>query len=223
MEAEEDKKEEVTPISEEMPNGAINKGKWLLKTDREEIQFARDILSGIGIAVLLGTILILYTGIWPPLVAVESGSMDPNLERGDLILIVDTEKHGYEGPEARNGIITSEEGAELGYEEFGGEGDVIVYEQSESGEKIIHRAEFYVEEGENWFHKADPEYVPEQNCEQMLNCPAPDDGFITKGDANPHYDQVGQAPIDGPVAEEQVVARAKYRVPYLGYIRLIFS
>jgi signal peptidase len=59
------------------------------------------------------------------------------------------------------------------------------------------------------------------NCEQLQYCPAPYDGFITKGDANPQYDQVSG--IAAPVEERDIAGVARVRVPYLGYVRLGFA
>jgi signal peptidase len=55
----------------------------------------------------------------------------------------------------------------------------------------------------------------------LQHCPAPYDGFITKGDANPQYDQVSG--IAAPVQERDIAGVARVRVPYLGYVRLGFA
>ncbi|MBP2251239.1 signal peptidase I [Halarchaeum solikamskense] len=57
---------------------------------------------------------------------------------------------------------------------------------------VLHRALFHVEEGENWYDRADEQYVGEaDSCSELRYCPAPRDGWITKGDNNRMYDQAG--------------------------------
>jgi signal peptidase len=53
---------------------------------------------------------------------------------------------------------------------------------------------------------------------------APHAGYITKGDnevTNRYYDQQGQVSYMLPVKEEWVIGVAKYRIPYIGYLRLM--
>jgi signal peptidase len=84
---------------------------------------------------------------------------------------------------------------------------------------------FYVNESENWYDKAvevDPEAVGSAgSCAAMENCPAPNAGFITKGDnerTNRRYDQVSG--LSDPVEPAWVVGTAEFRIPWLGNIRL---
>lgn len=60
-------------------------------------------------------------------VTIESGGMEPNLSRGDKVCIVQYESYQpIENPE-ETGIITAETGENIGYEKFGGHGDIIRY------------------------------------------------------------------------------------------------
>ena len=77
----------------------------------------------------------------------------------------------------------------------------------------------HVEEGENWYDRADDRFHGAENCEQLRNCPAPHDGYITHGDNNPRYDQASG--LAEPVRAEWVTGVARLRVPYLGYVRLL--
>jgi signal peptidase len=107
----------------------------------------------------------------------------------------------------------------VGYRTFGGDGSVVVYDDpGRSGPPIIHRAEFYVEAGENWYGRADPAFVSADNCRELRNCPAPHAGFITKGDANGQYDQASG--IAEPVKPAWITGIARVRIPYLGWVRL---
>jgi len=183
------------------------------------VQYGMDIVGSAGAVILVGLLLFTVSGVWPPLVAIESPSMDPNIETGDLVFVMEEER--FAGPNAEDGVVPA--AAAGGYVKFQQPGDVIVYEPdgSESRTPIIHRAMFYVEDGESWYSRADPDHLGSaDNCEELSNCPAPHAGFITKGDNNDQYDQVGSNPISEPVESEWVIGTAEYRVPLLGEIRL---
>ncbi|MEF8882597.1 MAG: S26 family signal peptidase [Halapricum sp.] len=199
------------------PNGGDSGSNWKL--------YAYDLLSSVGIVILIGALLFTASGIWPPMVAVESGSMEPVMEKGDLVFVMEADR--FPGPGAHeSGVVTANAGAETGYEKFDGTGDVIVYQPNGDDHRtpVIHRAMFWVEEGENWVEKANSEYLGRySSCEganSVPNCPAPHAGFITKGDANGQYDQVNGIARRGPVKPAWVIGTAEYSIPYLGNIRL---
>jgi signal peptidase len=179
--------------------------------------FVRETLySALGV-IAVGLLLFAISGVWPPMVAVESGSMEPEMQRGDLIFVTEPER--FTPDYARGGIVTVDVGSEEGYRSFGGTGSVIIYDPPDRvGSPIIHRAHFHVEAGENWYDRANPAYLNADDCEALSNCPAPHDGFITKGDANSRYDQASN--IAGPVRPGWVRGTARLRIPYLGYVRL---
>jgi signal peptidase len=179
--------------------------------------FIREtIYSALGV-LAVGLLLFAISGVWPPMVAVESGSMEPEMQRGDLIFVTDPER--FTPDYAQAGIVTVEIGTDEGYRSFDGNGSVIIYDPPDRvGSPIIHRAHFHVEAGENWYDRANPAYLNADDCESLSNCPAPHDGFITKGDANARYDQASN--IAGPVRPEWVRGTARLRIPYLGHIRL---
>ncbi|WP_135821852.1 S26 family signal peptidase [Halostella litorea] len=193
---------------------------WFLKSDNEGVAAVRDLLSTVALVALVGLVLFAVSGIWPPLVAVESGSMEPHMEKNDLVFIVDEGRFAGDG--AVHGVVTYQRGQETGVRSFGSYGDVIVFEPDGSdGVPIIHRARFYVEEDEEWVDRANAEYLRGDTCEEVRNCPAPHDGFITKGDATPYYDQVaGRTTV---VKSEWIKGRAEVRVPWLGWVRLQFA
>jgi signal peptidase len=177
---------------------------------RPAFKLAEDIL--ISVAIVGGIAVLLYTvsGIWPPMVAIESGSMEPGMSEGDIVFIVSPSNFVAEGATEQHGIVTHRQGKEDGYETFGESGDVIVYrpDGSKLRTAIIHRAMFYVEEGETYETIGGETKV------------APHDGFVTKGDANRYYDQ--EQGLSKVVKPEWVQGKAKYRVPYVGNIRLLF-
>ena len=140
-------------------------------------------------------------GLPQPLVAVESGSMEPHLFKGDVSVI----------NAKADKIITWEEGKETGYTSFGDFGDVVLYHPFGSeGTPVIHRAMYYVEKGEPMWEGGPP---------------APYAGYITKGDnpvTNRYYDQQGNVCYMAPVKPEWVVGVAEFRIPKVGYITLAF-
>lgn len=147
------------------------------------------------------------TGTWRLGFAVESGSMKPNMQPGDLIIVV--------APH-RTSIVTYEEGKMLDHRSFNEYGDVIIYRPNglSSATPIINRAMYWVDEGE----------------EMPGGKPAPHAGYITKADNNPSYDQQSlRVRVDQivvmvePVKPEWIIAVAKARVPYLGYPPIYFK
>lgn len=178
-----------------------------------------DVLIGIAIILILVIVLFALSGVWPPFVAIESGSMAPNMDEGDLVFLVETDRYtGHDGVADTN-LVTKELGEDIGHLAFGKPGHVVVFSPDSSDVSIIHRLHLWVEEGENWFDRADPEYLAgATSCEDLSNCPAPHDGFITKGDANEAYDQANNHME--VIKTEWIEGRAAVRVPMLGRLRL---
>lgn len=206
---------ETDPADE--PVGILHR----FRTDMEgPLMWIREMLSSVAIVLLIGLLLFGLSGVWPPMVAVESGSMEPNMDVGDLVFVTEP---GRFAPDAANndiGVVTHEVGAEVGYQSFNEYGSVVIFQPpGRQASPIIHRAMFHVEEGEDWHDRADPAYHDADDCDELRHCPAPRDGFITLGDNNRQYDQANG--LTEPVAEEWVTGVARLRIPYLGYVRLI--
>lgn len=91
------------------------------------------VVGGIALA------LYLFAGTWPAVVTIESESMVPNMNVGDLVLVVDEDRFGP--------LTTWAEGQLTGYTSFGNYGDVIIYRPNgvDSVHPIIHRAMTYVD------------------------------------------------------------------------------
>ncbi|MFC5368169.1 S26 family signal peptidase [Salinirubrum litoreum] len=186
------------------------------------LMFVREVLTSVLAVVAVGLLLFAISGVWPPMVAVESGSMEPHMSRGDLVFITEPGRYAPDAAVGDTGVVTHETGVQTGYRTFGDHGSVIIYDRPDRfGPPVIHRARLHVEDGENWYDRANPEYMDASNCQQLQYCPAPYAGFITKGDANPQYDQVSG--IAAPVQERDIAGVARVRVPYLGYVRLGFA
>ena len=158
------------------------------------------------IAVLLGALV----GTWPPFVAVESGSMTPGVERGDLVVVTAADRAPW-------GDLSTAADPDAP-DRLGGTGDVVVYTvPGAGGRPVFHRLAFPVEAGEDWTERADSDLLS-GDCAELTTCPAPYDGYVTYGDANELYDQsAGIAPV---VPEAWIAGKALFAVPHLGWIRV---
>lgn len=201
--------------------------RFLLDVDRlsslvippERIPFLRRIAP--ALAVLLGFALVVgAAGTWPPFVAVESGSMEPHLERGDLVYVTATDR--YAPASASDAGVVTHAAASASHR-LGARGDVVVFTApSRMGSPVIHRAHLRVERGENWYDEANPDYLPTSvdSCGDLAHCPAPHDGYITKGDANAHYDQAGRFTV---VRSAWLRGKGQAVLPWVGHLRLLLA
>lgn len=184
----------------------------------------RDVVSTSLAVVAVAFLVVMATGVWPPFVAIESGSMSPNLQEGDLVVIVEEHRLGNPAAVEGTGVVPATRGEAAGYDTIHGTGDVILFHPNGRARvtPVIHRAMFYVEAGENWYDDANPKYLGHaETCEQLSHCPAPTEGFITLGDANDRYDQATWK--YRPVKSSWIAGRALVRIPYLGWIRLFID
>jgi signal peptidase len=170
--------------------------KEFYRSDSPWAELLRDILSVAKILILFAVVSQIAFGTWTPMRAIESGSMEPHMRIGDIVFIEDIS------------IVTQEEGAISGYDTFGDFGNVILYRKYGRTDEtpIIHRAMYYVDAGEPMWAGGPA---------------APHAGYVTKGDHNPSYDQRGIC--REPVREEWVIGVARFRLPYAGYVRLVFA
>ena len=210
----------------------------------------KDVGLAIGSVVIVFLLTFAYSGNWPPMVVIESGSMEHDnnplysepryshigtIDTGDLVVVKKAKK---------SDIVTYLEGKKTDYKKYGDYGDVIVYYKNgiETYEgqpvtPVIHRAMAWVEvvDKENETY-----YIPEidttfqgkiQLAEIGLGGGASiqniqNSGYITKGDStgNPHPDQLTHYDIMGapvqPVDPDWVVGMAKGELPWFGLIKL---
>ena len=106
--------------------------------------FLRDVGIAAGIIAVILVVLFLYTDNWPPMVVIESDSMQHGhdssvgvIDTGDLVLVkkVSTEKN----------VITYIEGQARGYRTYGDYGDVIIYRKNGGTDTpVIHRSVMYL-------------------------------------------------------------------------------
>ena len=105
---------------------------------------ARDaFIAGIIVALFLG-VLYAYAGVWPPLVVVESSSMQHG-DLGSSIGVIDTGDMVFQqSAPTRSSIVTYLEGRASGYATYGDYGDVIIFRRPGSPTPVIHRAIMYI-------------------------------------------------------------------------------
>jgi signal peptidase I len=147
----------------------------------KDIIFVVVVVGGIS---LLSQLIL---GLWTPMVAVESGSMVPNLNIGDIVIVQGA---------SRTNVIPWDEAEKTNYTAFNKPGDVILYRPygkaslnlldqfkmllgfapgKEKATPIIHRALRYVKAGEPMWEGGPA---------------ATFSGYITKGDHNDVIDQM---------------------------------
>lgn len=164
----------------------------------------KEIIIVLAIVAVIGIALFAVSGTWPALVAVESGSMEPNIPTFSLVFVSDENRYG--------GFQTQVEAIESGAEEvFNGYGDVIVYKPNGiSGvTPIIHRALGYITE--------------EQAIALGFEGEAAHEGYLTKGDNNEGVDQMGYIGAYGrlqPVKKGWIIGKAVFAIPFIGWIPL---
>ena len=173
--------------------------KDLLHPKSEGATFVRDIILILLVVAGIGIVLFGVSGTWPALVAVESGSMEPNLPTYSLVFVVDENRFG-------DWMTQDEAEAADTHKVFNEYGDVIVYQPNgmKGVTPIIHRAITTV--------------TKEEAQALGFTGDAAHSGVITKGDneiTNPYPDQFGSFPSYGisrmePVKEEWVVGKAVF-------------
>lgn len=176
------------------------------ESDRPLVSLTRDLLWVVAVVGGIALLLYLVAGTWPAVVTIESESMVPNMNVGDLVLVVDEDRFGN--------LVTWAEGQRTGQSSFGNYGDVIVYRPNgaDSVHPIIHRAMTYV----------DTAAVEESGLGEYYA--DPHGGYITRGDNNPYTDQpnlrISGIGVIEPVKKEWIVGKALVAVPLIGYLPL---
>jgi len=105
---------------------------------------ARDLLVAGIIVVLVLVGVYAYTGVWPPLVVVESQSMQHSGTESYLGVIDTGDMVFQQSAPNRADVVTYIEGRASGYSTYGDYGDVIIFRQASSPTPVIHRAIMYV-------------------------------------------------------------------------------
>ncbi|MBS3781025.1 MAG: S26 family signal peptidase [Candidatus Thermoplasmatota archaeon] len=203
------------------------------KIEETIIDIGKDVLVSLVIlGIILGS-LYAFSGRWPPMVVIESGSMMHSeesqigvIDPGDIVVVQESDKED---------ITTYVEGKSTGYKRYGQYGDVIVFEPdgNEQTTPIIHRPVLYLEENDSGFDAPSLdglEYGEEWNTTDEGNSSLGltgtitiydygfdnkdveidlsslrHSGYITKGDNNPNIDQAkkGRNAISSETIKEE--------------------
>ncbi len=111
------------------------------------VSFLKEVaIAALAVGIVLGG-LYAYSGVWPPMVVVESGSMQHSdteskigvIDTGDMVFVRDVKSHER--------VVTYVDGRENNLNNYGDAGNVIVYRPYGDTTKvpIIHRAVAWVE------------------------------------------------------------------------------
>jgi signal peptidase len=177
-------------------------------SDHWAVSLARDLLWIVAVVGGIALALFLICGTWPAVVTIESQSMVPHMNVGDLVVVVQKDRYGS--------FETWVDGNASGTLKFQDYGDVIIYKPNgiTTVHPIIHRAIQYVEPGS----------VTEMKGKKLpINYTASHSGYITWGDNNRYPDQLSNYPGIGqiePVKNEWIVGKALFTVPVVGYLPL---
>jgi len=124
-------------------------------SDHWAVSLARDLLWVVAVVGSIAIALFLICGTWPAVVTIESESMVPNMNVGDLVVVVQKDRF--------NDLQTWDDGKKSGYRKFNDYGDVIIYRPngatdmwasvgllplSKAQHPIIHRAMTWTEAGQ---------------------------------------------------------------------------
>jgi signal peptidase I len=124
-------------------------------SDHWAVSLARDLIWVVAVVGCIALALFLICGTWPAVVTIESESMVPNMNVGDLVVVVQKDRFGD--------LQTWDDGKQSGYKKFGDYGDVIIYRPngatdmwasigllplSRAQHPIIHRAMTWTEAGQ---------------------------------------------------------------------------
>ena len=117
------------------------------KIPKSIISLLRDVGLALLIVVVIMLVLFAYSGIWPPMVVIESESMQHSddtsyigvIDTGDLVLVKKVTDKGD--------VVTYIEGRAMDYKTYGDYGDVVIYRKGGSyiTTPIIHRAILWLE------------------------------------------------------------------------------
>ena len=193
------------------------------------VSLTRDILWIVAVVGGIALALYLVCGTWPAVVTIESGSMTPHMNIGDLVVVVAPDRFGA--------LQTWEAGNASGYKKYEDYGDVIIYRPNgitdfwasigilplSKQHPIIHRAMTWVDAGvpepqyrNIYGGKSTPTaYLPLIKSNQTLS------GHHILHPANtslPANLTPGSGGIPLPTATELLILPSVYVTPGTGYI-----
>lgn len=206
---------------------------------KKVIPVIKDVITAVIVILIIVSVMFAYTGVWPPMVVIESGSMmhddspygkTGTIDPGDFTFVKKVN--------GRNDVVTYYQGEKTGYKTYNNYGDVIIYvKNGAGGTPVIHRAMCWVEV--NITENGTFYDIPELNyyhistiiiTELNLNNYDPKvnhSGFLTRGDHNTQCDQDPSAGIEDEwgrkveiVKPEWIIGKARGEIPWFGGIKL---
>jgi signal peptidase I len=174
--------------------------RFMKPQDDGHYSIVHDVLVAIIVVLIIITCIYGYTRTWPPVVVVESGSMQHDtdtsalgvIDTGDIVMV----KKVNSPDDIRPWSIGKEEN----YETYGEYGDVIIYDKNgKGGTPVIHRAIVFIQVNDTDKQPGDPftfdvpewgifnnrtieYYIEELNLQIKYTPPRGHDGYLTKGD-----------------------------------------
>jgi signal peptidase len=154
--------EEVEESEEERPESPRGRN-WVKST----LPILRDVAIAMLVVFLVFVALWAYSGVWPPIVVVESSSMQHDdfassvgvIDTGDLVIVQNTNSRKEVEPYVQSQCS--------GHATYGDEGDVIIYNERGGGDKpIIHRALIWLEFNTTTNNSFD---VPSLECDRWVS------------------------------------------------------
>ncbi len=193
------------------------------------VRFGVEVVTAFISAWIVYALLGLLLGSSMPLVVVVSGSMEPVLHRGDVVILQGATNNPVKVQEIEfSGNLT-----DRAFSEFGAikpflnqQGNVAVY-----GVEINRQLIVFDQNGETVVYYSRFSQVPVIH-RAVLKIHANDGVFLlTKGDANPTFDQDCGRVVLGrpeygcitpyPVLESEVVGKQLLKIPFIGYVKLL--
>jgi signal peptidase len=106
----------AVPKKKEEEKGLIERFRT---SESSGVIFVRELLWVAAVVAGIALILFLVSGTWPAVVTIESPSMVPHMNVGDLVFVVKADRFGD--------LQTWENGSQTGYKKYGDYGDVLIY------------------------------------------------------------------------------------------------
>jgi signal peptidase len=114
------------PKKKEEDTGLIERFRT---SENPGVAFARELLWVAAVVAGIALALFLISGTWPAVVTIESESMVPHMNVGDLVFVVSADRFGE--------LQTWEGGRASGYMKYGDYGDVLIYAPNGAGGSLI--------------------------------------------------------------------------------------
>jgi len=182
-----------------------------MSTRGQLMSLLRDVVTALVVVVIVLLSLWAYGGRWPPMVVVESESMQHSntyssvgvIDTGDLTFVRTLQRS--------HGVVTWVQGEKDGYSRHGGYGDVIVYHKNglTSVTPIIHRAIVWIE----WNASAQGYDVPSMGLRGVKDT-------LTIRDL-PSYSTGARMDVNLPINVSAIINNFKTvpgRIPHSGYL-----